>query len=316
MTSVRTVLVDGARLLTDSGTAQVLSVDASGVGLRYSWGDATTISWADLGTLRSIEDGIAEALSDPIQPVWDGLDEAIRSAALTRLEIVQEILTGYRDGHPAFAREGEPRSPFGPGYGVSEHKRCIEMAKQLNLEAKFDRERQRRVADGDIRSAGVSDQTIRRWVREFKKDGLLALIDGRAVRPSHSYDRIDQHYQDAAIKVLDSLDGDRSTISIEEIKRRTEVDLKNSGLVDVKLPNALRGSSWRTSNAPAVPPPERSAAKNSGTSRERSTTPRSAPARWWPSTRPAPTIWSTTPKAGSPTASRYSPRSTSPHGWS
>jgi putative transposase len=239
MTSVRTVLVDGARLLTDSGTAQVLSVDASGVGLRYSWGDATTISWADLGTLRSIEDGIAEALSDPIQPVWDGLDEAIRSAALTRLEIVQEILTGYRDGHPAFAREGEPRSPFGPGYGVSEHKRCIEMAKQLNLEAKFDRERQRRVADGDIRSAGVSDQTIRRWVREFKKDGLLALIDGRAVRPSHSYDRIDQHYQDAAIKVLDSLDGDRSTISIEEIKRRTEVDLKNSGLVDVKPPERI-----------------------------------------------------------------------------
>lgn len=182
MTSVRTVLVDGARLLTDSGTAQVLSVDDSGVGLRYSWGDASTISWADLGTLRSIEDGIAEALSEPLQPVWDGLDEAIRSAALTRLEIVQEIITGYRDGHPAFAREGEPRSPFGPGFGVSEHKRCIAMAKQLNLEAKFDRDLQRRLAEGDLKSGGVSEQTIRRWVREFKRDGLLHWTCQRLLR--------------------------------------------------------------------------------------------------------------------------------------
>ena len=88
-------------------------------------------------------------------------------------EIVQEIITGYRDGHPAFAREGEPRSPFGPGFGVSEHKRCIAMAKQLNLEAKFDRDLQRRLAEGDLKSGGVSEQTIRRWVREFKWDGLL-----------------------------------------------------------------------------------------------------------------------------------------------
>lgn len=173
MTSVRTVLVDGARLLTDSGTAQVIAVDALGVALRYPWGDTRTIKWADLGQLRAIECGVAEALSDPIQPLWDSLDEPIRTAVLTRLEVVQEILTGYRDGHIAFAREGEPRSPFGPGFGISENQRCIEMAKQLNLEAQFDRERQRRVADGDIKSSGISAQTVRRWVREFKKDGLL-----------------------------------------------------------------------------------------------------------------------------------------------
>lgn len=239
MTSVRTILVDGARLLTDSGTAQVISLDDTGVSLRYSWGDVDTISWADLGTLRSIEDGIPEALSEPMQPVWDGLTEAIRSAALTRLEIVQEILTGYRDGHPAFAREGEPRAPFGPGFGVSEHQQCIAMAKQLNLEAKFDRNLQRRVADGDLKSGSVSEQTIRRWVREFKRGGLLTLIDGRAMRPTNSYDRIPQHYQDSAIKVLDSLDGDRSTISIEEIKRQTEVDLKNRGLTHIKPPERI-----------------------------------------------------------------------------
>ncbi|WP_224112515.1 Mu transposase C-terminal domain-containing protein [Mycobacterium avium] len=239
MTSARTVLVDGARLLTDFGTAQVVSLDEGGLGLRYSWGEATTISWAELGTLRSIEDGFPEALCQPMQAVWDGLGEAIRSAALTRLEIVQEILTGYRDGHPAFARQGEPRSPFGPGFGISEHKRCIAMAKQLNLEAKFDRDLQRRVANGDLKSGGVSDQTIRRWVREFKRNGLLALIDGRAVRARNSYDRIDQHYQDAAIKVLDSLDGDRSTISIEEIKRQTEVDLKKSGLAYIEPPERI-----------------------------------------------------------------------------
>ena len=59
------------------------------------------------------------------------------------------------------------------------------------------------------------------------------------MRPRKSYDRIDQHYRDAAIKVLDSLDGDRSTISIEEIKRQTEVDLKNSGLAHIKPPERI-----------------------------------------------------------------------------
>ena len=47
--------------------------------------------------------------------MWDGLDDDIRNIALTKLEVVQEILTGYRDGHPAFARDDEPRPPSGLG---------------------------------------------------------------------------------------------------------------------------------------------------------------------------------------------------------
>jgi hypothetical protein len=139
MTSGRTPLIEGARVLTDNGTAVVAEVLAGGVQLRDSLGDVAHVSWTELNAVRSIADGHVAALTEPLQPVWDGLDEDIRAGAVMRLEI-QEILTGYRDGHPAFAREDEPRPPFGPGFGVSESKRCIEMAKQLSFEAQFDRE--------------------------------------------------------------------------------------------------------------------------------------------------------------------------------
>jgi putative transposase len=216
--------------------------------LRDSLGDVMHRSWIELSTVRAIVDGHVAALTEPLQPVWDGLDDDIRNIALTKLEVVQEILTGYRDGHPAFARDDEPRPPFGPGFGVSESKRCTEMAKQLNCEGQFDRRLQRRLHEGEIQSAGYSPNTIRSWVRGFKERGLLALIDGRSTRPSKMWDLIDARYRNLATQVINTLDGDRSTVSIQELDRRTRVQLKDNGIADLRTPQ--RGPTYRFHSIP------------------------------------------------------------------
>lgn len=48
------------------------------------------------------------ALSETLRPQWDALDDAARAATLTKLEIVQEICTGFRDGHPELAGPSNP----------------------------------------------------------------------------------------------------------------------------------------------------------------------------------------------------------------
>ena len=75
MTSGRTPLIEGARLLTDNGTAVVAAVLAGGVELRDSLGDVAHVSWTELSTVRAIDDGHVAALTEPLRPLWDGLDE-------------------------------------------------------------------------------------------------------------------------------------------------------------------------------------------------------------------------------------------------
>jgi putative transposase len=239
MSSGRTIVREGARVLTENGTAVIMEVADMGVKLRDSLGCVTHIEWPAFNNVRSVDDGNVAVLAEPLQPVWDGLDENIRNAALRKLEVVQEILTGFRDGHPALARPGEPRPPYGPGFGASEAKRCTAMAKQLGREAQLDRDCQRRIADGELQSTGYSPNTIRYWVRGFRERGLLALIDGRSTRPSKSWDRIDERFREVATRVVDTLDGDRSTIAIDEIMRRTLVELKDNGIEDLNLPERI-----------------------------------------------------------------------------
>jgi hypothetical protein len=124
MSNGRTSLIKGRRVLTEHGTAIVVSVLSSGVKLRSSFGDIELIGWTQLAMVREIHDGEVVPMIGPLRPLWDALEDKARKIALDRLEIVQEIMTGYRDGHPELRREGEPRPPFGPGFGVSESARC------------------------------------------------------------------------------------------------------------------------------------------------------------------------------------------------
>lgn len=236
MTSARTTLAEGERIVTENGTAIVIHVEGLGVHLQDAFMHVEFKEYTNLNLAQTIIDGCPVALAEPLQPMWDGLDEDVRQVALTRLEVVQEVLTGYREGHPALARKGEPHSPFGPGFGVSESKRCVAMAQQLALEAAGDRRLQRRVYDGEILPTGCSPNTVRSWVRAFKQRGLIALIDGRSVRPSKSWDLIDEPYRTVATEIIDTFDGDRSDLSIQEIDRRTRVTLKQRGFDDVRTP--------------------------------------------------------------------------------
>lgn len=235
----RTLLTVGARVLTEHGTAVVEAVQSTGVKFRDSFGQVEHVGWPDLIMVREIHDGQVAVLAEPLRPLWDALDDNTRSATLDRVEIVQEILTGYRDGHPALARPGEPRPPFGPGFGVSESRRCEAMADMLARERQDDRALQRRIRDGEIQSDAPNPSTVRNWVRAWRTGGLRALIDGRSVRKSKSWDLIDSRYRAVAEDVFNSLDGDSSTVSLGELDRRIRVQLCDDGIIDVVTPQRV-----------------------------------------------------------------------------
>lgn len=225
----RTSLTEGTRVLTQRGFALTGVIGAAGVTLHYPCGETSVVSWVELGVIRNLDNGEVCALSESLRPLWDTLGDDAREAALFKLEIVQEILTGYREGHPRLARPGEPRPPYGPS-GASENQRCNAMAAELNTGAQLDRKVRGRLQDGETRPAQYSQSTIRLWVRNFKQRGLPALIDERSTRQSKSWDLIDERYRQVATQIVDTLDGDRSTISIDEIDRRTRVQLKINGI--------------------------------------------------------------------------------------
>jgi len=257
MSNGRTILIRGARVLTETGTAVIDSVGSAGVKLRDVTDEVREVRWDELTTIRGIADGQISALCDPLRPVWDTLDTDARNVALGRLEVVQEILTGYRNGHPEWARPGEPFFPFGPGFGASESRRCEAMAAALSQEGQANRLLQRRVDEGEIQSAGTSPSTVRNWLRAWKRGGLLALIDGRSLRVSIGWEAIDPRYRAAAREVIDALDGDQSSVSINELDRRIRVKLVNEGARDLVTPqritqsflSALKGEKGSTTRA-------------------------------------------------------------------
>lgn len=239
MDTSRTVVEVGGRLLTEWGTALVTAVSAAGVDLRTSFGESLHVDWPELAEVRAVANGDVTPVRPALRPYWDGLSAETRRATLDKLEVVQEVLTGYRDGHVELAREGEPRPPFGEGYGASEAARCRAMAVALKQEAVGDRALQRRVADGEIARAAPVDSTIRNWVRAWKRDGLLGLLDARSLRSAGTWERIDERYRATAELIFSTLDGDRSTVNIGEIDRRIRVELKRAGHENVVTPQRL-----------------------------------------------------------------------------
>jgi putative transposase len=235
MTDARTVITEGARILTDSGMAVVIAVVSMGIEIRDPFGVTETLAWVDLATVRTVHDADVVALTEPLRPLWDGLDEHVRDATRDRLAIVQEILTGFRDGHPELARPGEPRYPFGPSFGISEARRCQAMAQLLGQPS----QRPPRAGAGDPDWAGCNPSTVRNWVRGWKNGGLRALIDGRSLRHGMSWELIDGTYREMATVVFDTLDGDRSTVSLRELDRRIRVRLRENGCPDPVTPQRI-----------------------------------------------------------------------------
>jgi putative transposase len=237
----RITLSKDVRILTDVGTAVVVAVKSPGVELRDSVGDVVLVGWGDWTAAQVISDGKVMPLVGWLRPIWDVLSVQAKTETLRRLEVVQEICTGYRDGHRELARDGEPRAPFGPGFGVSISKQCEIMACRLGEEGQHDRAKQRRILEGELKFAGNNPSTIRNWVRDWLKGGLAELIDKRSIRQSKSADLIDLRYRQQARIEIDRLDGSISTVSRNEIHRRVLKSLRDAGITDLHVPQRITG---------------------------------------------------------------------------
>lgn len=233
--SARVDPVVGARVLMSTGPAIVIAIERHGVCLQGVGDDDVHVAWNDLA-IRSITDAKPQATHVSLEPWWSSLDDAARAEASLRLEVVLEILTGYRYGLRELAQPGEPFPPFGPGFGASERQRVQAMARQLSLDRERDRALGERVLAGALRRTEVSERAISTWLENWRKQGLRGLVDGRRSRGKKGFEAVDP----ALIRIVDEefarFDGSASHVNLKELERRVHVRLKQEGLTDLRLP--------------------------------------------------------------------------------
>ena len=236
--SARVDLGVGARVLVSTGPALVAAIERHGVQLRDVDGREWHVPWSDLAP-QPIIDGEPQAGHSSLEPWWSSLDESARAEALVRMEVVLEILTGYRYGLRELAQPGEPFVPFGPGFGVSERQRVQAMARQLSLEREQDRTLGERVLSGALRKADVSERAISTWLEKWREQRLRGLVDGRRSRGKKGFEAVDP----ALVRIVDEemgrFDGSSSHVNLKELERRVHVRLKAEGLTDLRLPQRL-----------------------------------------------------------------------------
>jgi len=238
MTGHGVLLEAGARILTNRGIDVVMHLERHGVRVKNMLGEQETIRYDHLA-VAAITDSSVQAVHISVEPWWSSLDSATHTDALFRLEVVLEILTGYREGHVQLAQPGEPFFPFGSGYGKSLHQRTRTMAEQLSFERRVDRVITRRVRDGELQTDRVSESTVRLWVKAWQRDGLRGLVDGRKTKGKQGFDTLDPRFVQLADEELAPFDGGVSKVNLSEIERRIQVRLKQDGVTDIHLPQRL-----------------------------------------------------------------------------
>jgi putative transposase len=92
-------LFEGARVMMSHGPAVIVHLDRYGVTAKDAIGENHFVR-ADQLAVAGLGEGGLQAVHRSIQPWWSSLTPTIRSEVLLKLEVVLEILTGYRDGHP------------------------------------------------------------------------------------------------------------------------------------------------------------------------------------------------------------------------
>jgi putative transposase len=232
-----TALTPGARVLGDDGYLVVVELGRHGVGLANSLGEQRQVPYGEFAGV-GVTDGTAALTLKSLEPWWSGLSEPVRRRALDILEVVLEVLTGYRWGDPRLAQPGEPFPPFGD-QGTSIKRRCERMAELLTYEASTDRSTIRRLVDGEIATATVAPNTVRRWVREHQRLGLRGLVDGRSTKGSRGFDALDERVRRIADDVFARFDGNVSKVNTTTIEADIRVQMKAEDLTDVALPQRL-----------------------------------------------------------------------------
>lgn len=225
----------GDRVLMTAGPVVVTAIERHGITARDANGEERSCSWSDL-SLQEFADGKVQPVHQSMEPWWSSLDHAAREEALFRLEVVLEILTGYRQGLPELAEPGEPAHPFGPGYGVTLRQRVAAMSR--DLQDAFDR---RRASDDEqvARRRNPSEATLWNWVAAWRTSGVRGLVDGRRTKGRRGFEVLDPRL----IRIVDAevarFDGSASRVNLQELERRVTVGLKQEGLTDAELPRRL-----------------------------------------------------------------------------
>ena len=228
----------GARILTNHGLLLVMHLEHHGVRVQDALGVKSSISY-DALIAAQVGDGGVQAVHSSLEPWWSGLTVDTRANALFRQEVVLEVLTGYRDGHPELAQDGEPFFPFGTGYGTSIRQRCEAMAEQVSFERSVDRAVMRRVREAELVTGRVHRQSIYLWVTAWGREGLRGLVDGRKTKGKQGFEVLDPRFLRIADEEFAAFDGGISAVNQEEIERRILVRLKQEGITDAHLPQRL-----------------------------------------------------------------------------
>lgn len=225
----------GSRILLADGIGRVTVVDADGVSVLGLDGRVEKLTWT---AVRPTDR--AAGIQIGLQPWWDSLTKDVRSEAIERLEIVQLVMTGYREGHEALARPGEPEWPFGP-YGESLRIRSEHAARILHEQKAADPTIARRVAYGDLTDVPGSASTIRRWVAKWRREGIRGLVDSRRTRKTADADRVNPEYRRVAEELMAAFTGGKSAISAVELDKRIRLQLARSGFHPVETPQRATG---------------------------------------------------------------------------
>jgi len=226
--STTSITVNSKLLLAD-GIGLVTAVSVGGFTVRTAAGKLVDHGWNSVSSIRPVRGANTVPVSVSLEPWWSSLPEPVREDALAKLEVVQLITTGYRDGHAALARPDEPMWPYGPMHNQSINRQANDLAEVLRAQNSANPVIAKKVAYGALAQVPGSADTIRRWVRNFAKDGISGLIDRRATRATPDFDRVHPTYREYALVELAKFNGDPSPVAIKEINRRTLVALKRDG---------------------------------------------------------------------------------------
>ncbi|UUW90987.1 hypothetical protein [Pimelobacter simplex] len=148
MTQAKVGLAIGDRVLGEDGYLVVVQFGRHTVMFETSVGARREVPYNEIKGVP-VCDGRATPVIAALEPWWSGLSAPIRRDALDKLEVVMEVLSGYRAGFARFAQPGEPYSNVSDP-GLSETRRCEAMARQLA----FERESDRQV--GQVPASGVA----------------------------------------------------------------------------------------------------------------------------------------------------------------
>ncbi|QJS13958.1 DDE-type integrase/transposase/recombinase [Streptomyces argyrophyllae] len=177
----------GTRFVYDGDVVEVIELTATSAGNEVVLQDGSgqirrltlkELLFSDRASLIPEDPGPAANDVEQIASVILGqLRPEERRLVKDRAEHVREVLTGYRSGTPAIAREGEPRREYADGQPLTS--RYAAKAAEL----------------------GVGERSVRRWVALFREHGAAGLAPRKGA-PSTPVTLADDRWVETALEVM------------------------------------------------------------------------------------------------------------------